>query len=331
MVSQEYGGITQHIGAYQITINNKKKITFIDTPGHAAFTEMRARGSKITDIVVLVIAADDGIKPQTIEAIKHSKAAKVPIIIAINKCDLPGKDIQKIKNQLLEYELVAEELSGETLFVEVSAKKNKNLDKLQESILLQSELLDLKADLDGNASGVILESRIDKGRGAVSTVLVTNGKLEIGNFFVSGSTWGKIRAMIDSNGNNVAKAFPSDPVEILGMNDSALSGDDFIVVDSESKAKEINEYRKENIKSNKNPLILATQESAFDNSSETKELPIIIKSDVHGSSEALENAINKIEHNEVKPKIILVDIGLISETDVFVSKSIKSSIIGFQY
>ena len=329
VVAQEYGGITQHIGAYKIKTEEGKNITFIDTPGHAAFTEMRARGSKVTDIVILVVAADDGVKPQTIEAIKHSKAAKVPIIVAINKCDLPNADPQKVKNQLLEYELIAEELSGDTLFAEISAKTKKNLDKLKKNIILQSDLLDLKADFDVSASGVILESRIDQGKGPVSTVLVTNGSLKKGDFFVSGNTWGKIRAMNNDEGQNIELAIPSTPVEILGMNNSAFAGDDFAVVETEEKAKEINNYRVEHIKSKQTPLISANRESAFDNASAPKELPIIIKSDVHGSSEALENAIEKIQHDEVSPKIILSNIGVITETDVTLAKSTNAILIGF--
>ena len=329
VVAQEYGGITQHIGAYKIITDEGKNITFIDTPGHAAFTEMRARGSKVTDIVILVVAADDGVKPQTIEAIKHSKAAKVPIIVAINKCDLPNADPQKVKNQLLEYELIAEELSGDTLFAEISAKTKKNLDKLKKNIILQSDLLDLKADFDVSASGVILESRIDQGKGPVSTVLVTNGSLKKGDFFVSGNTWGKIRAMINDEGQNIELAIPSTPVEILGMNNSAFAGDDFAVVATEEKAKEINNYRVEHSKSKQTPLISANRESAFDNASAPKELPIIIKSDVHGSSEALENAIEKIQHDEVSPKIILSNIGVITETDVTLAKSTNAILIGF--
>jgi len=329
VVAGEHGGITQHIGAYKITTEKGNDITFIDTPGHAAFTEMRARGSKVTDIVVLVVAADDGVKPQTIEAIKHAKAAEVPIIVAINKCDLPGSNPQKIKNDLLQYELIAEELSGDTLFTELSAKTKKNLDKLKENIILQSDLLNLKASFEGNASGIILESRIDKGKGPVSTVLVTNGKLKKGDFFVSGNTWGKIRAMIGDDGKEVELALPSDPVEILGMSKSALAGDDFIVVDSEKKAKEINDYRIENDKTKKTTPILVNKDSAFDNSSRPKELPIIIKSDVHGSSEALKNAIEKIEHSEVTPKIILSSIGVITETDVTLASASNAILIGF--
>ena len=329
VVAGEHGGITQHIGAYKIQTDKGKDITFIDTPGHAAFTEMRARGSKATDIVVLVVAADDGVKPQTIEAINHAKAAKVPIIVAINKCDLPGSDPQKIKNELLQYELIAEELSGDTLFAEVSATTKKNLDKLKENIILQSDLLSLKANFEGAASGIILESRIDKGKGPVSTVLVTNGQLKKGDFFVSGNTWGKIRAMISDDGANAAYALPSTPVEILGMNKSALAGDDFIVVDSEEKAKEINDYRVEHSKSKQTTSILLNKDSAFDNTSHPKELPIIIKSDVHGSSEALKNAIEKIQHSEVAPKIILSNIGVITETDVTLASASNAILIDF--
>ena len=329
VVGGEHGGITQHIGAYKIKTEDGKDITFIDTPGHAAFTEMRARGSKVTDIVILVVAADDGVKPQTIEAIEHSKAAKVPIIVAINKCDLPGANIKKVKNDLLKYELIAEELSGDTLFAEVSATTKKNLDKLKENIILQADLLDLKADFDSYATGVILESRIDKGKGPVSTVLVTNGSLKRGDYFVSGNTWGKIRAMINDTGQNVQLAPPSTPVEILGMNSSALAGNDLIVVESEEKAKEINDYRIEHGKSKQTPIISVNRESAFNDNSTIQELSIIIKSDVQGSSEALKNAIDKIKHKEVSPKIILSNIGVITETDVTLAKASGAILIGF--
>ena len=329
VVADEHGGITQHIGAYKIITEQGKSITFIDTPGHAAFTEMRARGSKVTDIVVLVIAADDGVKPQTIEAINHSKAAKVPIIVAINKCDLPGADPQKIKNELLQYELIAEELSGDTLFAEVSATTKKNLDKLKENISLQADLLDLKADFSKNASGVILESRIDKGKGPVSTVLITNGSLKNGNFFVSGNTWGKIRAMINDEGQKIDLAEPSTPVEILGMNGSAFAGDDFVVVETEEKAKEIHDYRIQHNESKQTPLISTKKESAFNDGPTVKELPVIIKSDVHGSSEALKSSIEKIKHEEVTPKIILANIGVITETDITLAKASNAIVIGF--
>ena len=327
VVSSEFGGITQHIGAYQVETGNNKIITFIDTPGHAAFTEMRARGSKITDIVVLVVAADDGIKPQTVEAIKHAKAAKVPIIVAINKCDLPEKNISKIKNEMMQYELVAEDLSGDTLFVEVSALKKINLDKLKENILLQSEILDLKASFSGAARGVVIESKIDKGKGPVSTILISNGKLKKGDYFVCGDTWGKIRAMINYEGKNVEEALPSMPVEILGMNSSAFAGAEFLVTKDENEAKEMSEYKKNN--SDKNKILVKDKTTLFDTAKEKNELNIIIKSDVQGSNEALKMAINKIKHDEVEAKIILSDIGMINETDVTLAKASDAILIGF--
>jgi len=327
VVSGEHGGITQHIGAYQVITENNKAITFIDTPGHAAFTEMRARGSKITDIVVLVVAADDGIKPQTVEAIQHAKAAKVPIIVAINKCDLPEKNISKIKNEMMQYELIAEDLSGETLFVEVSALKKINLDKLKESILLQSEILDLKASFSGQAKGIVIESKIDKGKGPVSTVLIRNGKLKRGDYFICGDTWGKIRAMINYEGINIDEASPSMPVEILGMNSSAFAGAEFLVTKDEDEAKEMAEYKKNNFVKNK--VLVKDKATLFDTTKEKNELNIIIKSDVQGSSEALKMAINKIKHEEVEAKIILSDIGMINETDVSLAKASNAILIGF--
>ena len=327
VVSGEFGGITQHIGAYQIE-NQSDKLTFIDTPGHAAFTEMRARGSKLTDIVVLVVAADDGVKPQTIESIKHAKAANVPIVVAINKCDLPEADPQKIKNQLLEHELIAEDLSGDTLMVEISAKNKSNLDKLIEAIILQAEILDLKTDFESKATGVVLESKIDTGRGPVATIIVTTGTLKKGDFFVSGLKWGKIRAIINDKGNNIDEALPSTPVEILGINGAAKAGDDFIVLDNEKEAKNLSENRAQESKDGKNPLTFATQDSAFSNKS-TEELNLIIKSDVHGSSEAIKSAISQIKHDEVKPKIILADIGMVTETDVTLAKASNAVLIAF--
>ena len=327
VVSGEFGGITQHIGAYQIE-SQSNKLTFIDTPGHAAFTEMRARGSKLTDVVVLVVAADDGVKPQTVESIKHAKAANVPIVVAINKCDLPEADPQKIKNQLLEHELIAEDLSGDTLMVEISAKTKLNLDKLVEAIILQAEILDLKTDFDSKATGVVLESKIDVGRGPVATIIVTTGTLKKGDFFVSGLKWGKIRAIINDKGKNINEALPSTPVEILGINGAAKAGDDFIVLDNEKEAKNLSQNRAEEAKVGKNPLSFATQESAFTDKS-TEELNLIIKSDVHGSSEAIKNAISQIKHDEVKPKIILADIGMITETDVTLAKASKAVLIAF--
>ena len=327
VVSGEFGGITQHIGAYQIE-NQSNKLTFIDTPGHAAFTEMRARGSKLTDIVVLVVAADDGVKPQTVESIKHAKAANVPIVVAINKCDLSEADPQKIKNQLLEHELIAEDLSGDTLMVEISAKTKSNLDKLLEAITLQAEILDLKTDFESKATGVVLESKIDIGRGPVATIIVTTGVLKKGDFFVSGLKWGKIRAIISDKGKNIDQALPSTPVEILGINGAAKAGDDFIVLENEKEAKTLSENRAQESKEGKNPLTFATQESAFSNKS-TEELNLIIKSDVHGSSEAIKNAISQIKHDEVKPKIILSDIGMVTETDVTLAKASNAVLIAF--
>ncbi len=318
VVSGEFGGITQHIGAYQINYQNNK-ITFIDTPGHAAFTEMRARGSKLTDIVVLVVAADDGVKPQTVESIKHAKAAKVPIVVAINKCDLPEADPQKIKNQLLEYELIAEDLSGDTLMVEISTKSKKNLDKLVESILLQAELLDLKTDFETSAKGIVLESKIDIGRGPVANIVVTTGTLNKGDYFVSGLKWGKIRAIINDKGKSIDSAEPATPIEIIGINGASKSGDDFIVLPNEKEAKSLCEARVQESKDDKIPLTFVTQDSAFQ-SSVSEELNIIIKSDVHGSSEAIKNAIDQIKHDEVKPKILLSDIGMVTETDVTLAK-----------
>ncbi len=327
VVSGEFGGITQHIGAYQIESQNNK-LTFIDTPGHAAFTEMRARGSKLTDVVVLVVAADDGVKPQTVESIKHAKAANVPIVVAINKCDLPEAEPQKIKNQLLEYELISEDLSGDTLMVEISTKTKQNLDKLVESIILQAEILDLKTDYESKATGIVLESKIDVGRGPVANIIVTTGTLKKGDFFVSGLKWGKVRAIINDKGQSINEASPSTPVEILGINGAAKAGDDFIVLDTEKKAKTLSENRAQESKDGKNPLTFVNQDSAFSDKS-TEELNLIIKSDVHGSSEAIKNAISQIKHDEVKPNIILADIGMVTETDVTLAKASNAVLIAF--
>ena len=327
VVSGEFGGITQHIGAYQINYNSNK-ITFIDTPGHAAFTEMRARGSKLTDIVILVVAADDGVKPQTVESIKHAKAANVPIVVAINKCDLPDADPQKIKNQLLEHELIAEELSGDTLMIEISTKTKQNLDKLIESVLLQAELLDLKTNYDSKATGIVLESKIDVGRGPIVNVIITSGTLKKGNYFVSGLKWGKVRAIINDIGKNVNDAYPATPAEVLGINGAAKAGDDFVVLESEKEAKSLCDARVQEKQEGKNPLTLVTQDSAFKDKT-SEELNIIIKSDVHGSSEAIKNAISQIKHDEVKPKIILSDIGMVTETDVSLTKASNAVLIAF--
>jgi len=327
VVSGEFGGITQHIGAYQIN-HNSNKLTFIDTPGHAAFTEMRARGSKLTDIVVLVVAADDGVKPQTIESIKHAKAAKVPVVVAINKCDLPEADPQKIKNQLLEHELIAEELSGDVLMIEISTKTKKNLDKLVEAIVLQAEILDLKTNYDSKATGIVLESEIDIGRGPVATVIIVSGTLKKGDYFVSGLKYGKARAIVNDLGKNINEALPASPVEVLGINGAAKAGDDFLVLDNEKEAKALCDARIQETKDEKNPLTFVTQESAFKDKV-SEELNIIIKSDVHGSSEAIKNAITQIKHEEIKQKIILADIGMLTETDVTLAKASNAILIAF--
>ncbi len=327
VVSGEFGGITQHLGAYQINYNSNK-ITFIDTPGHAAFTEMRARGSKLTDLIILVVAADDGVKPQTVESIKHAKAAKVPIVVAINKCDLPEADPKKVKNQLLEHELISEDLSGDILMVEISTKTEKNIDKLIESVLLQAELLDLKTDYDLKSNGVVMESKIDVGRGPIVNIIVTSGTLKKGDYFVSGLKWGKVRALINDQGQNIDEANPSTPVEVLGINGAAKAGDDFIVLENEKEAKSLCEARVQENLDGKNSLTFVTQDSAFKDKT-LEELNIIIKSDVHGSSEAIKSAISQIKHDEVKPKIILSDIGMVTETDISLAKASNAILIAF--
>ncbi len=330
VVNKEAGGITQHIGAYQIKNKNNKKITFIDTPGHEAFTNMRARGSKTTDIVVLVVAADDGVKPQTIEAISHAKAAKVPIIVAINKIDKPGADANKVRNELLSHEIVVEKLSGDVQDVEVSALKKINLDKLEEAILLQSEILNLKANPNRKARGVILESRLEKGRGPVASVLIQKGTLKVGDVFLSGCEWGKVRALTDDKGNSLDDILPGCPIEILGLNGNPLAGDDFIVVDSESVAKEVAKYRLEKLKKS-----LAINKSNVENmfekiaAGQISKLPIIIKGDVQGSIDAINFSIEKLSTKEVEADVIYKGVGAITESDVVLAGSSKGFILGF--
>jgi len=327
VVEGEHGGITQHIGAYQIT-KNENKITFIDTPGHAAFTEMRARGSKLTDIVILVVAADDGVKPQTIESIRHAKAANVPIVVAINKCDLPDADPIKIKNQLLEYELISEDLSGDTQTIEISTKTKNNLDKLIEAVILQSEFLDLKTEYEKDANGIVLESKIDIGRGPVVNIIITSGKLKKGDYFVSGMKWGKVRAIINDQGKQVDIALPSTPVEVLGINGASNAGDDFVVLNSEKEAKNLAQARHNEANQQTKTLSFATKDNAFTQNN-SEELNIIIKSDVHGSVEAIKFALSNIKHDEVKTKILLSDIGMVTETDVSLAKASNAIVIAF--
>ena len=330
VVSSETGGITQHIGAYQIN-NNGKKITFIDTPGHAAFSNMRARGSKTTDIIILVVAADDGLKPQTIESISHAKAADVPIIIAINKIDLSAADPDKVRNELLNHEIVVEKLSGQVLDVEISALKKINLEKLEESILLQADLLNLKANPNRTARGVIIESKLEKGRGSVATVLVQKGTLKIGDIFVSGSEWGKVKALINDRGENVKEATPSMPIEVLGFDSNPLAGDDFIVVDSENSARKIAEYRFNKKQILKNKVVKTNVDEMFEKISvgEVSSLPVIIKADVQGSAEAIENSIITLSTEEVKTTVIHKGVGAITESDVALASSSKGFIVGF--
>ena len=327
VVNSEHGGITQHIGAYQVNVNDKNLITFIDTPGHAAFTEMRARGSKITDIVILVVAANDGIKPQTIEAIQHAKAAQVPIIVAINKCDLQGADPAKVRNQLLEHELIVEEMGGDVLSVEISALKKTNLDKLKELILLQSEILDMKADPSIAAAGVVVESRLDKGRGPVSTVLIVKGTLKKGDLFVSGASNGKVRAIYNYKGDLINEAGPSTPVEIVGFQGAPNAGDDFVVVENDSKVEEIVEYRQQELKNKK--LAGNKKTDIFGEADPEEEYNIILKTDVNGSLEALANAIEKIKVENIKTKIILSAVGPVTETDVTLAKASNAILLGF--
>ena len=330
VVSGESGGITQHIGAYQIG-DKDKKITFIDTPGHAAFSNMRARGAKTTDIIILVVAADDSLKPQTVESIAHAKAANVPIIVAINKMDLPDVDPDKVRQDLLTHEIIVEKLSGDVLDVEVSAIKKTNLDKLREAIMLQADILNLKANPNRVARGSIIESKLEKGRGSVATVLVQKGTLKVSDIFVSGSEWGKVKALIDDNGKNIKEALPSMPVEVLGFDSNPLAGDDFVVVESESVARKIAEYRFNKLQIQKNKVVKSNVEEMFEkiNQGKASSLPIIIKADVQGSAEAIETSVIKLSTSEVEVTVVHKGVGAITESDVALANSSKGFIIGF--
>ena len=328
----EAGGITQHIGAYQVSLSSGEKITFIDTPGHAAFTEMRARGANVTDIVVLVVAADDGVKDQTIEAIHHAKAANVPIIIAINKIDKPDADPERVRNMLMQHEIFLEKVGGDILDVEVSAKQGINLDKLEEIVLLQAEILDLKANPNRPAEGVVVESRLERGRGIVSTVLVQKGTLKVGDLFVAGAEYGRVRALIDDRRNSIESAGPSVPVEVLGFNGPPMAGDSFIVVDNENRAREISEFRQRRTREAKSALSArGTMEQMFLKiaAGEIQELPLIIKSDVQGSMEAISGSLTKLSTDEVKVNILHSGVGEITESDVTLAKASHAMIIGF--
>ena len=328
----EAGGITQHIGAYQVELSGGDKITFLDTPGHEAFSAMRARGATVTDTVVLVVAADDGIMPQTVEAINHAKEAGSPIIVAINKMDKPEADPGRVRQELLNHELVVEELGGDILCIELSAKERTNLDKLEEAILLQSEVLELRANPDRAAEGVIIEAKIDRGRGPVATILVQRGTLAVGDVFVAGGEWGRVRALVDDHGTNVETAGPSVPVEVLGLTGAPEAGDEFSVVDSEQRAREVAEFRQRRSRAMKvaKPE-LGTLEEMFEriSSGETKEFPLVIKADVQGSLEAIVGGLEKMSTDEVKARILHGGVGGINESDVTLAQASGALVIGF--
>lgn len=332
VVSGEAGGITQHIGAYQVEIPGGDKITFLDTPGHEAFTQMRQRGASITDIVVLVVAADDGIMPQTIEAINHAKAANVPMIVAINKIDREGADPQKVRNMLLQHEVVVEDMSGDVQDVEVSALKKTNIDKLLEALALQSELLELKANPSREAEGVVIEARLDKGRGPLATVLVNRGTLRVGDIFVSGAEWGRVRALIDDRGKQIKEAGPSMPVEILGLQGTPSAGDDFSVVENEARAREVSEYRQNENRRRRTVSAPTSMESMFSKmkDKQAENFPVVIKGDVQGSVEAIAATLNNLSNDDIKVNILHSAVGGITESDITLAAASEAMIIGFQ-
>lgn len=333
VVSGEAGGITQHIGAYQVTLKSGNKITFLDTPGHAAFSEMRARGANVTDIVVLVVAANDSIMPQTIEAIAHAKAAKVPMIVAINKIDLPDANPQKVKQDLLMHDIQVEDMGGEVLTVELSAKKRINLEKLEEAIMLQAEMLNLRANPNREAQGVVVESKLEQGRGSVATVLIQRGTLHIGDIFVVGSEWGRVRAMLNDKGQQIKEAAPGQPVEVLGLTGTPDAGDQLAIVESEAKAREITSYRHNKKKAKEAAVVTGTSfEQLLALSREgKKELAIIVKADVHGSVEAIAGTLGKIveDNKEVSVRVLHSGVGAITESDVTLARASNAMLIGF--
>ncbi len=331
VVSGEAGGITQHIGAYQVTLADKSKVTFLDTPGHEAFTEMRARGANVTDIVILVVAADDGIRPQTIEAINHTKAAGVPMIVAINKIDRPGANAQKVREELLQHEIIVEDMGGEVQDVEVSALKKTNLDKLLEAIQLQAEILELKANPDRPAEGAVVEAKLDKGRGPLATVLVQRGTLHVGDVFVVGPIAGKVRAMIDDKGRQVKEAGPSVPVEVLGLSGVPSAGDTLTVVENEARAREVAAYRQGVLDRKRTTSAPASFDTMFSALKEKQavEFPLVIKGDVQGSVEAIVNAVNRISNEDIRARVLHAGVGGITESDVILAKASGAPIIGF--
>ena len=331
VIDSEAGGITQHIGAYTVTINGEK-ITFLDTPGHEAFTAMRARGAQITDIVILVVAADDGIMPQTKEAISHCKAANVPIVVAINKIDKPGANIDRVKQELTEYGLVSEDWGGDTICVPVSAKKGINLDQLLEMVLLTAEMLELKANPNRKAMGTVIEAKLDKGRGAVASLLVQSGTLSVGDSILVGSTYGRIRAMFNDDGKKIKSAGPSMPVEILGLSEVPAAGDRFNEVKDEKTARDMAEKRKEKLKiETLNSSHRVSLEDLYNQIREgkVKELAIIVKADVQGSVEAIKQSLEKLSTDDVKVRVIHGGVGAITETDVTLATASNAIIIGF--
>lgn len=338
VVGAEAGGITQHIGAYQIKmkepVHGFDRITFIDTPGHAAFTEMRARGANVTDIVILIVAADDGIMPQTIEAIKHAKAADAPMIVAINKCDLPAANPDRIRQELLTHDVQVEEMGGDVLAVEISAKKREGLEKLHEAILLQAEILELKANPDRPADGTVVEAKMERGRGSVATALIARGTIRVGDIFVAGAEWGRVRALINDHGKKVEEAGPAVPVEIVGLNGTPTAGDDIYVVPSEQRAREIAEFR---TRRRREKISAANQRTTLEQmmenikAGEVKEFSVLIKGDVHGSVEALKTALEKLSEDnaEVKVRVLDASVGAVTESDVTLAFASRAMIVGF--
>ncbi|MEM6277763.1 MAG: translation initiation factor IF-2, partial [Pseudomonadota bacterium] len=332
VVAGEAGGITQHIGAYQVD-QDGKALTFLDTPGHAAFTSMRARGAQVTDIVVLVVAADDAVMPQTVEAINHAKAAEVPMIVAINKIDLPAADPTKVRTDLLQHEVIVEQMSGEVQDVEVSAQSGQGLDSLLEAIALQAEILELKANPERAASGAVIEAQLDVGRGPVATVLVQNGTLKQGDIFVVGEQWGKVRALVNDKGDRVKEAGPSVPVEVLGLNGTPEAGDVLNVVKTEAEAREIADYRIQAAKDKRAAAGAATTlEQLMQKAKEdenVEELPILVKADVQGSAEAIVQAMEKIGNDEVRVRVLHSGVGAITETDIGLAEASGAPVFGF--
>ncbi|MEX1204392.1 MAG: translation initiation factor IF-2 [Dongiaceae bacterium] len=332
VAGREAGGITQHIGAYQVTRPSGQKITFIDTPGHAAFTEMRARGANVTDIVVLVVAADDGIMQQTIEAIHHARAAKVPIVVAVNKIDRPDANPERVRRELLQQGLVVEELGGDVLAIDVSAKEKTNLDRLEEIILLQAELLELRANPDRPADGAVIEARLEHGRGAVATLLVRRGTIRVGDTIVAGSESGRVRALIDDRGEPVESAGPSMPVEVLGLQGAPMAGDDFVVVENETRARQIGEFRRRRQRDAQAVVgARGTLEEMFSKiaAGETRELPVVVKCDVQGSLEAIVGSLTRLGTDEVSARVLHAAVGGINESDVTLARASNAMVIGF--